>query len=337
MQGADSRDDDCGADGQLELVGEVAALLAHDLANRLAVARLTAEVLGNRPDLPGDLADRVATVVKATGEAGELVQQLSAVAGRRPAPPHELDLGALVRDLAPLLQASAGRRTLDVSARRALVVADRRDLEELVLRLVVGGRGRRNSEVGITVRVDGEVAILRVTRAADDAVADKAVERARALAVVCGGTFEVTGSGDCCAATVTLPAVASSAGVSVPLPAGERATVLVVEDDADLRDLVRGALAADGHRVDAVADGAAALAHPVVTEGRLDLLVTDVELPGISGLELAERLSGSGVRVLVISGHGEAALGDALPAGAIVLDKPFGVVDLRASMRLALG
>ena len=335
MQGADSRDDH-GAEGQLELVGEVAALLAHDLANRLAVARLTAEVLGNRPDLPGDLADRVATVVKATGEAGELVQQLSAVAGRRPAPPHELDLGVLVHDLTPLLQASVGRRTLDVSTRRAPVVADRRDLEELVLRLVVGGRGRRTSEVGVTVRVDGELATLRVTRAADDAVAEKALDRARALAATCGGTFEVTGSGECRAATVTLPAVPSGGGIAVPLPPGERATVLVVEDDADLRDLVRGALAADGHRVDAVADAAAALAHPVVTEGRLDLLVTDVELPGISGLELAERLSGSGVRVLVISGHGEAALSDALPAGAIVLDKPFGVVDLRASMRLAL-
>lgn len=337
MQGADSRDDDRGADGQLELVGEVAALLAHDLANRLAVARLTAEVLGNRPDLPGDLAERVATVVKATGEAGELVQQLSAVAGRRPAPPHELDLGALVRDLAPLLQAAAGRRTVDVSARRALVVADRRDLEELVLRLVVGGRGRRNSEVGVTVRVEGEVASLRVTRDADDAVADDALQRARALAAVSGGTFEVTERGDTCVATATMPAIAPGAGVPVPLPPGDRATVLVVEDDADLRDLVRGALAADGHHVDAVADAAAALAHPVVTEGRLDLLVTDVELPGISGLELAERLAGRGVRVLVISGHGEAALGDALPPGAIVLDKPFGVVDLRASMRLALG
>lgn len=334
MQGADLGDDDR---GQLELVGEVAGLLAHDLANRLAVARLTAEVLGNRPDLPGDLADRVATVVKATSEAGELVQQLSAVAGRRPAPPHEVDLGALVRDLAPLLQASIGRRTLMVSVGRAAVVADRRDLEELVLRLVVGGQGRRNSEIGITVRVDGSAARLLVTRPIDDPVTERAIERARELAVAGGGTCDVSEAGETHTTLVRLPAVATDIDDVVPAPTGERMTVLVVEDDADLRHLVRGALVADGHRVDAVADADAALAHPVVTEGRLELLITDVELPGISGLELAEELSGRGVRVLVISGHGEAALGDALPAGAVVLDKPFGVLELRASMRLALG
>src|SRR5205809_836669 len=65
-------------DAHRQLVGELAEQLSHDLANRLAVARLTAEVLANRPDLPDDLAARVATVVHATSEAGDLVQQLSA-------------------------------------------------------------------------------------------------------------------------------------------------------------------------------------------------------------------------------------------------------------------
>jgi FixJ family two-component response regulator len=79
----------------------------------------------------------------------------------------------------------------------------------------------------------------------------------------------------------------------------------------------------------------AAVAHPVVTEGRLELLVTDVELPGTSGLALAEGLLLTGVPVVVMSGHG-GALRRLLPAGARVLDKPFGVHDLRGAVRAAL-
>jgi FixJ family two-component response regulator len=73
-----------------------------------------------------------------------------------------------------------------------------------------------------------------------------------------------------------------------------------------------------------------------VTERRLELLMTDVELPGMSGLALAEGLLLTGVAVVVMSGHGEAALRELLPEGARVLDKPFGVPDLWAVVREAL-
>ncbi|MCU1374682.1 MAG: hypothetical protein JWO68_1968, partial [Actinomycetia bacterium] len=169
-----------------QLVGELAEQLSHDLANRLAVARLTAEVLANRPDLPADLADRVATVVNATGEAGELVQQLSAVAGRRPAPPHRLELGTLVADLGPLLRAGLGRRPLEVTAGTALVMADRRDVEEIVLRLVLGGE-RGSGPVTLTVSSDDGQATL-VVRRTDD-LPERALRRIAEVAAAAGGNL----------------------------------------------------------------------------------------------------------------------------------------------------
>src|SRR5688572_19599067 len=65
MQPPDTRLVD--TEGHRALVGDLAEQLTHELANRLAVARLTAEVLGGHPDLPPALAERVSTVVSATG------------------------------------------------------------------------------------------------------------------------------------------------------------------------------------------------------------------------------------------------------------------------------
>jgi CheY-like chemotaxis protein len=309
-----------------ELVGELAEQLAHELANRLAVARLTAEVLANRPDLPGDLADRVATVVRSTGAAGDLVQQLSVVAGRRPAPPHRLDLAKVAAELSGLLQAGLGRRPLELAIAPAVVEADRRDVEEVLLRLVLAGdRGPNDAGIALSVATDGDDVVVVVRRPTP--LPPDVASRVATLAP--GHTVD----GD--DHTVRWPAVPEERLDVVPVPKAG-AVVLVVEDDTDLRELVCGALAADGYQVEGVADARAALTHPSVVDNRVDLLVTDVELPGMSGLQLAETLLGRGVRVLVMSGHGEAALGDDLPDGAEVLDKPFGVPDLRTKARQAL-
>ncbi|MCU1485346.1 MAG: sensor hybrid histidine kinase [Actinomycetia bacterium] len=314
-----------------ELVGELAEHLSHDLANRLAVARLTAEVLANRPDLPDDLAERVATVVRATSEAGDLVQHLSAVAGRRPSPPHRLDLSRLVTDLGGLLRAGLGRRALELVVGPAVIVADRRDVEEVVLRLVLGGeRGGPDETIALSVTTDDDDVVMVVRR--PSAVPSGALARVAELVPI-----EVTALPDGGQElTVRYPALVEERLEVVAVPAPVGVCVLVVEDDADLRGLVCDALRADGHTVEGVADASRALAHPMVTEGRVELLVTDVELPGMSGLELAEQLLAAGVRVMVISGHGEAALGDELPEGALILDKPFGVPDLRTRAREAL-
>src|SRR5260370_10180971 len=64
-------------------------------------------------------------------------------------------------------------------------------------------------------------------------------------------------------------------------------TILLVEDETDLRDLVMGMLLAEGFRVFAVADGIDAL-H-ILHRYHVDLLFTDIIMPGIDGVRLANR------------------------------------------------
>jgi CheY-like chemotaxis protein len=110
--------------------------------------------------------------------------------------------------------------------------------------------------------------------------------------------------------------------------------ILVVEDNPDLRETLSLLLEADDRHIEAAANAEDALR--LYTAQPFDVVFSDVKLPGMSGLELADRLLAAGVRVVVMSGHGEAVLGDELPPGVRILDKPFGVPDLKAAARRAL-
>jgi signal transduction histidine kinase/ActR/RegA family two-component response regulator len=119
------------------------------------------------------------------------------------------------------------------------------------------------------------------------------------------------------------------------------ATVLLVEDEALVRDVISRGLDAAGLTVLEAQDGEQALARADAHEGAIDLLVTDVVMARMGGPELARRLAAArpGLRVLYISGYGrQAELPEAdLAAGVDYLQKPFSsraVVD-RAARLLA--
>ncbi len=87
--------------------------------------------------------------------------------------------------------------------------------------------------------------------------------------------------------------------------AGRTGTVLVVEDQADVRVLAATALQQAGYTVLAAASGEEGLAIAARTDGVIDLVFTDVVMPGISGREMAGRIAESrpGVRILYTSGY----------------------------------
>jgi CheY-like chemotaxis protein len=117
-------------------------------------------------------------------------------------------------------------------------------------------------------------------------------------------------------------------------------TVLIVEDEEDVRALARDILEMHGHVVLEAADAAEASrladAHP----GRIDLLITDVMMPGGSGPELARRLRTRrpDLRVLMMSGYPEDA--DARVEGqagwTAWLEKPFTPDRLMEKVRICL-
>jgi two-component system, cell cycle sensor histidine kinase and response regulator CckA len=114
-------------------------------------------------------------------------------------------------------------------------------------------------------------------------------------------------------------------------------TILLAEDDDAVRAIAREALERVGYRVLAAADGAAALALSGEYDGAIDLLLTDVIMPGMNGCELAATLNRRrpGIRILFASGYTDNVLAgqDALTPGVALLDKPFTPAELAAKVR----
>jgi len=103
-------------------------------------------------------------------------------------------------------------------------------------------------------------------------------------------------------------------------------SILLVEDDSQVRTLMMSVLRQAGYRVVEAADPLEALKQAEQTSEVFDLLVTDVVMPKMSGRELARRLSErrAQTRVLYVSGYAEDALGHhgVLDPGIALLRKP---------------
>ncbi|MGH3103162.1 MAG: PAS domain S-box protein, partial [Gaiellaceae bacterium] len=118
---------------------------------------------------------------------------------------------------------------------------------------------------------------------------------------------------------------------------GGTETVLLVEDEAIVRSLVREMLERAGYTVLEAADGDEAAALADEHAGAIDLLMTDVVMPGVGGQQLAARMlqERPGLRVLFTSGYTEAAImhHGVLAPDTAFLEKPFTAVDLGRKVR----
>jgi two-component system cell cycle sensor histidine kinase/response regulator CckA len=117
-------------------------------------------------------------------------------------------------------------------------------------------------------------------------------------------------------------------------------TILLVEDEANLRYLARQFLEKQGYRVLDAADGALAMQVAQAHQGVIHLLLTDVIMPGMNGRELAQRVLQlrPGIKVLYMSGYTENVIGrnGTLDAGVRLLQKPFTLRDLKNKVREVL-
>jgi DNA-binding response OmpR family regulator len=122
---------------------------------------------------------------------------------------------------------------------------------------------------------------------------------------------------------------AAPAAPSLTPPASLRGseTILVVEDDEMIRNLVQKVLRANGYTVLVAANGGDAERVSGQHEGPIHLLMTDVVLPGLNGREVARRVvaARAGIRVLYLSGYTDDAIvhHGVLESGVEFLQKPF--------------
>jgi PAS domain S-box-containing protein len=117
-------------------------------------------------------------------------------------------------------------------------------------------------------------------------------------------------------------------------------TILLVEDEVPVRRMLRDALTTAGYRVWEAANGADALEHWANRADAIDLLVTDVIMPVMNGLQLAEELRKrhSDLSVLLISGHSEEMISNQgmLRSDLVLLSKPFVPAQLVSKVRQVL-
>jgi len=117
-------------------------------------------------------------------------------------------------------------------------------------------------------------------------------------------------------------------------------TILIAEDDRIIRDLVKQVLAAGGHRVIPAANPKEALEAVADHEGDIDLLLTDVMMPSMSGPDLAVEMRKlhPAIRVIYMSGvtNYDKVQRDIVASGTPFLKKPFSMEDLNAAVNRAL-
>ncbi len=330
---------------RLEAVGQLAGGIAHDFNNILTIIGASAEVLrAESPD--ANLAPLIDEILAAQDRGATLTRQLLAFARRDVVHPRVLDLSAHIVSLQRLLQRVAGEQTrivCDVEP-DCRILADVGQLEQALVNLVTNARDAMPSGGTCTisaVRMTNDDARTWVRlRVRDEGVGMDAATSARAfepffttkprgrgtglgLAAVHGMVLQSGGRAEIesqptVGTTVLLefPFAHQPATVVVARPTTEHAigggTILVAEDDDGTRATVARLLERLGYSVLLAPDGVQALRLAELNASRIDLLLTDVMMPGLTGPQLAARLQrvAPHVPVIYMSGYPEDALAE---------------------------
>lgn len=360
----------------LEAIGRLAGGVAHDFNNVLTVilghARLMLERLGKGDPLRRDAA----TIADAAGRSARLTRQLLAFGRRQVLEAQPLDLNAVLSDMETMLRRLIGSHielVLELQPGLGSVQADPGQLEQVILNLALNARDAMPMGGTLTMtthaahRADlGDCVSLGVADTGtgiDEETREHLFEpffttkqtgegTGLGLATVygiveqSGGAIEVhSRHGRGSTFTVYLP-LAGVHAAPEPAPtareeqrASGNETVLVVEDEDLLRRLVREVLEGQGYNVLEARSAQVALELAEHHE-EIDLLLTDLVMPGMSGRELAQVLSSARptLRTLFMSGYsGEAIAEHGLdqPLAAFI-GKPFEPEDLADRVREVL-
>ena len=121
-------------------------------------------------------------------------------------------------------------------------------------------------------------------------------------------------------------------------PPPSKETILLVDDEQSVRAIVHKILQRSGYNVLEAENGEAALRIAELHPEKIDLLVTDMFMPGLRGPEVAAKLAQTrpGLRVLFMSGYADQDSRTGVPAGANFLNKPFSGADLAKTVDAVL-
>jgi signal transduction histidine kinase len=359
---------------KLEAVGTLAGGIAHDFNNLLTVisgfTQIAAGRLGKTHEATADLKE----VTDAATRAAGLTHQLLAFSRKQVMQPRVIDLDETVTGMEGMLRRLIGAH-IDLRVQRdrspARIKADPSQLEQVLLNLVVNARDAmpKGGAIVISTRQANDATgarrvLLRVTdsgigmlpevrdRIFEPFYTTKETGKGTGLGLATvygivtqsGGTITVDSEfGHGTSFTISFPSAtehvvpAPDEPDDVDVPRGTE-TVLLVDDDEAVRRLAERALTTYGYTVVTARDGVDALTLAHTTPG-IDLLLTDVVMPQLSGPQVAERLRARmpGLRVVYMTGWvDDAIMKLELDADVALVRKPFTPASLALVIRSAL-
>jgi len=359
---------------KMEAIGQLAGGVAHDFNNLLtAMIGYTELILEGAP--PGDpIRDDARELLAAARRAADLTRQLLAFGRKQILLPRVVSLNEIVAGLERMLRRLIAENIAletDLAPDLWPVLADPGQIEQVIVNLAVNARdamarggtlriGTRNlpgeagrveicvADTGVGMDADTQARVFEPFFTTKDAGKGTGLGLATVYGIVrqSGGEISVESEkGKGTTFRIALPRTESRAAPDEASAAPARrsagqGTILVVEDDAGVRKLIISTLQKRGYIVVEAADGAAAERACSVGAPHVDLVLCDVVLPGLGGVELADQLSSlrPGMRVLFMSGYNaDEAFHDRLLDPAVgFIAKPFSQDALLEAVELAL-
>jgi signal transduction histidine kinase/CheY-like chemotaxis protein len=356
---------------KMQALGQLTGGIAHDFNNLLTVIQGSADIL-RRPDVDEPRRIRFAEAIAQTAaRAAALTSQLLAFARRQPLQPRAIDLDEKIADMADLLDRTIGELGLHrhpLADGLCPIEADPTQLEAAILNVCVNARDAMPEGGTLTIATadrrlpDGRPAVALsvadtgsgiepelLARVFEPFFTTKSVGKGTGLglsqvygfAAQSGGEVEVeseVGSGT--RVTMVLPcsgaAVAAKTPAEAERPAARRGHVLIVDDNEEVGAHAEALCLELGHRVSRARSGPEAL--EVAGRTALDAVFTDVVMPGMSGIDLAEALRASAPDLPVILTTGFSDEIARTGAGGLpVVFKPYRLDALCAALDAALG
>jgi two-component system, cell cycle sensor histidine kinase and response regulator CckA len=360
---------------KMEAVGQIAGGVAHDFNNMLTVIAGSLELLGDEARDEERFLGPLQDANRAVDQATALTRQLLTFSRRHVVQRTTVDLNEVVTDVARMMRRVV-RESIEVETRTTAdlpaVLGDRVELDQALVNLVlnardaVGDRGRVTLETSVVEGDGGRQVQVRVSdtgHGMNPELAERIFEpffttkgagsgtglglsMVYAAVTRCDGTIRVESEpGRGTTFRIRLPAAdeADRSDSRARVARAESAlcaTILVVEDQADVRNLVTRILESAGHEVLGATGPEHALRLAREHPGDIDLLLSDVVMPGQNGLELARALRRErpGLRVMFMTGYADLPeeLGRELLREARILPKPFTRAHLQREVQTAL-
>lgn len=353
---------------KLQALGELTGGIAHDFNNLMTVISGSVELLLRRDDLPEEKRERYLRAIAETADrATKLTSQLLAFGRRQPLRPEVIDLNVRVDALSEMLDRTLGSRIhleLDLAASLPHVEVDPTGLETAVLNAVLNARDAMPEGGRLTLRTaphkDASLVCLEikdsgegidpvlVERVFEPFFTTKPVGRGTGLGLsqihgFCaqsGGRAEIESKpGKGTTVRLLLPSTdkpiegTEELTIETDIPVG--LNVLVVEDSPQVREFARHLLEDLHCHVTEAASADEALS--LLAARNFDLVFSDVVMPGMSGVQLANEINGRwpGLPVLLATGYSDQLKREA-GAGFTVLHKPYKPNSVAAAVREVL-